>query len=80
MSQLDVLMRRIRSTAPMLRAPVDELAARLHDQYPHDVGVFCAYLLNYIVLKPGEVIIGMCLGSRRDMFGISTTSCSSPAR
>ena len=39
----------------MLLTPVDELAERLHAQNPHDVGVFCAYLLNYLVLEPGEV-------------------------
>ena len=53
--QLDALMRRIATTSPMLLTPVDELAERLHAQYPHDVGVFCAYLLNYLVLEPGEV-------------------------
>merc|ERR1719230_814277 len=30
-----------------LRVPVDVLAVRLHEQYPGDVGVFSAYLLNY---------------------------------
>ena len=54
--QLDALMRRISLTNPMLRAPVDELAVRLHEQYPADVGVFCVYLLNYLVLKPGEAL------------------------
>lgn len=39
--QLDVLVRRVRITTPMLRTPVDELAVRLNEQYPGDVGVFC---------------------------------------
>ena len=34
---LDALMRRIATTTPMLRTPVDELAVRLHEQYPADV-------------------------------------------
>lgn len=42
-------MRRIAMTNPMLRTPVDELAVRLHEQYPGDVGVFCVYMLNYKV-------------------------------
>jgi mannose-6-phosphate isomerase len=48
------LISRIQATVEMLRAPVDTLAMRIHEQYPGDVGVFCVYLLNYIVLKPGE--------------------------
>jgi mannose-6-phosphate isomerase len=47
------LMTRICATVEMLRAPVDTLAMRVHEQYPGDVGVFCVYLLNYICLKPG---------------------------
>ena len=54
--QLDALMRRVQSTNMMLRAPVDVLAMRLHEQYPGDVGVFCAYLLNYKQLAPGEAL------------------------
>ena len=54
--QLDALMRRISRTNEMLRTPVDELAVRLHEQYPGDVGVFCVYLLNYHALAPGEAL------------------------
>ncbi|KAH8043573.1 mannose-6-phosphate isomerase [Aureococcus anophagefferens] len=34
----------------------DALAARLHRHYPEDVGVFSAYLMNHLVLAPGEAI------------------------
>ena len=34
----------------------DALAARLHRHYPEDVGVFSAYLMNHLVLNPGEAI------------------------
>ena len=54
--QLQALVKRIASTNKMLRAPVDDLAMRLHEQYPADVGVFCAYLLNYKQLQPGEAL------------------------
>ena len=54
--QLDALILRIAKTTPMLRTPVDELAVRLHEQYPGDVGVFCVYLLNYVDLQPGEAL------------------------
>lgn len=53
---LNSLIRRIESTNEILRAPVDVLAMRLHAQYEGDVGVFCVYLLNYLVLKPGEAL------------------------
>ena len=55
-AQLAALVRRVQSTNEMLRAPVEELAMRLHAQYPGDVGVFCVYLLNYKLLKPGEAL------------------------
>ena len=29
---------------------------RLYAQYEGDVGVFCVYLLNYVVLRPGEAL------------------------
>ena len=34
----------------------DRLAVRLDSQYPSDVGVLCAYVLNYVRLAPGECI------------------------
>lgn len=34
----------------------DALVLRLHEQYPGDVGIFAAFFLNYIQLKPGEAI------------------------
>jgi mannose-6-phosphate isomerase len=35
---------------------LDLLILRLNDQYPNDVGIFCALFLNYICLKPGDAI------------------------
>jgi mannose-6-phosphate isomerase len=32
------------------------LVQRLNSQYPNDVGVFCPYLLNAIVMQPGDAI------------------------
>ena len=34
----------------------EALALRLHQQYPGDVGVFCAFLLNHRILAPGECL------------------------
>ena len=33
-----------------------ELIVRLNKQFPDDVGIFCALLLNYVKLQPGEGI------------------------
>jgi mannose-6-phosphate isomerase len=35
---------------------MDQLLVRLNGQYPNDVGLFCALVLNYVKLKPGEAI------------------------
>ncbi|KAH9896782.1 mannos-6-phosphate isomerase [Cubamyces lactineus] len=35
---------------------VRELVLRLHSQFPGDIGVFCAFMLNHLTLNPGEAI------------------------
>ncbi|KZT20634.1 mannose-6-phosphate isomerase [Neolentinus lepideus HHB14362 ss-1] len=35
---------------------VVELVVRLESQFPGDIGVFCAFMLNYVTLEPGEAI------------------------
>ncbi|TFK93123.1 RmlC-like cupin, partial [Polyporus arcularius HHB13444] len=35
---------------------VVDLVLRLNSQFPGDIGVFCAFILNHLVLKPGEAI------------------------
>ena len=35
---------------------VRELVVRLESQYPGDIGVFCAFVLNYVKMEPGEAI------------------------
>ena len=32
------------------------LFLRLHSQFPGDVGCFCIYFLNHVVLAPGEAM------------------------
>eukprot|EP00123_Amoebidium_parasiticum_P016299 comp23378_c0_seq1/m.38696 comp23378_c0_seq1/g.38696 ORF comp23378_c0_seq1/g.38696 comp23378_c0_seq1/m.38696 type:complete len:421 (-) comp23378_c0_seq1:539-1801(-) len=34
----------------------NQLAVRLHRDYPGDVGVFCAYVLNYVSLSEGQAM------------------------
>lgn len=36
--------------------PLDNLANELSKQFPGDVGVFCAFMLGYKVLKPGQAL------------------------
>lgn len=36
--------------------PKEKLILRLHQQYPHDVGILSVFFLNLIVLEPGEAI------------------------
>jgi mannose-6-phosphate isomerase len=35
---------------------MEMLLKRLNEQYPNDVGLFCALVLNYITLQPGQAI------------------------
>ena len=35
---------------------VKELVLLLDSQFPGDIGVFCAFMLNHMTLKPGEAI------------------------
>ena len=37
-------------------AGVKDLVLRLNSQFPGDVGVFCAFVLNYVKMQPGEAI------------------------
>jgi mannose-6-phosphate isomerase len=54
-SQLDLLVSRYRSTPPPDKDIVD-LVLLLSSQYPHDIGILCAFLLNHIHLSPGSAI------------------------
>ena len=53
-TQVQTLVKRLK--AENKKDERDELALRLNAQYPDDVGVMCAYLLNYIKLQPGEAV------------------------
>ncbi|KAG6917106.1 hypothetical protein DXG01_003926 [Tephrocybe rancida] len=37
-------------------AEIAELVLRCNNQFPGDIGSFCAFLLNYVTLEPGEAI------------------------
>jgi len=56
------LAARLGAAAPADLTRKDALALRLNAQYPLDVGVLCAYILNYITLAPGQCIylVGQC--------------------
>ena len=48
------LVARIAALDLDLRSAADALVLRLHEQYPFDVGIFCAYFLNILTLEPGQ--------------------------
>lgn len=35
---------------------VKDLVLQLNSQFPGDIGVFCAFVLNYVKMSPGEAI------------------------
>ncbi|KAG5715778.1 Mannose-6-phosphate isomerase [Termitomyces sp. T112] len=56
--QLETLVERYKRGA-MMHGEIQDLAdlvLRCHTQFPGDIGSFCAFLLNYVTLKPGEAI------------------------
>ncbi len=53
---VETLQKRLSAADPATLRDVDALALRLCEQYPKDVGVLCAYLLNYVKLEPDECI------------------------
>ncbi len=56
--QVDKLIKRLKSDheSSFVKGSVPELLIRLNDQFPGDVGIFCALLLNYVKLDPGQAI------------------------
>ncbi|KAK7031474.1 mannose-6-phosphate isomerase, partial [Favolaschia claudopus] len=58
-SQLDILVARYKAHGARTEGEsqdIVDLVLRLDSQFPGDIGIFCAYLLNYVHLKPGEAI------------------------
>ena len=57
--QLNKLLERLRekeSSGHDISDQCGELVMRLNSQFPGDVGCFCIYFLNHIVLQPGEAM------------------------
>ncbi|KAJ7594993.1 mannose-6-phosphate isomerase [Mycena floridula] len=54
--QLKVLVARYASTNELKTGSIEELVLRLDTQFPGDIGVFCAFMLNRVKLQPGEAI------------------------
>ncbi|XP_033638129.1 mannose-6-phosphate isomerase-like [Asterias rubens] len=53
-TQLDLLVKRLE--AQESESSHRELLLRLNSQFPGDVGCFCSYFLNHIILQPGEAM------------------------
>ncbi|KAF7309751.1 Mannose-6-phosphate isomerase [Mycena indigotica] len=55
-SQLDLLVARYQSRPEDVSSDTVDLVLRLNSQFPGDIGIFCAFLLNYVHLNAGEAI------------------------
>ncbi|KAH9479108.1 Mannose-6-phosphate isomerase [Psilocybe cubensis] len=57
-AKVDTLMTRYNSGETHAGEDPDivKLVLLLGKQFPGDIGIFCAYVLNYVVLRPGEAI------------------------
>lgn len=58
-SQLHLLVVRYKAGGAKVEAETQDivdLVLRLDSQFPGDIGIFCAFMLNYLELKPGEAI------------------------
>ncbi|KAJ7708718.1 mannose-6-phosphate isomerase [Mycena rosella] len=58
-AQLDLLVNRYKAGGAKVEGEsqdIVQLVLRLDSQFPGDIGIFCAFLLNYVHLKPGEAI------------------------
>jgi mannose-6-phosphate isomerase len=57
-TQLATLVQRYKTSGPSAgeKQDVADLVVTLDEQFPGDIGVFCAFLLNYVKLQPGEAI------------------------
>lgn len=55
--QLDMLIQRYSiGKEHAEEGTIKDLVLTLNEQFPGDIGVFCAFMLNYVQLKPGEAI------------------------
>eukprot|EP00762_Andalucia_godoyi_P004296 ANDGO_05483.mRNA.1 Mannose-6-phosphate isomerase len=53
---LDSLVAKLSAMKKEERSAVENLALRLADEYPGDVGVFCVFFLNHVIVGPGSFI------------------------
>lgn len=53
---LQSLLHRLNALPDQGEELLGSLLRRLHHDFPGDVGCFCIYFMNYIVLQPGEAV------------------------
>ncbi|KAH7888635.1 mannose-6-phosphate isomerase [Phlebopus sp. FC_14] len=54
--KLSQLVSRYQKAVVDAEQKVKDLVLTLNEQYPGDIGVFCAFMLNHVILEPGEAI------------------------
>eukprot|EP01132_Coremiostelium_polycephalum_P005247 gene5247-6530_t len=57
---------------------LDRLVIKLYEQYPKDVGVFFAYILNYMVLNPGDALF-LAAGEPHAYISGDCVECMAPS-
>ncbi|KAK7603612.1 hypothetical protein V9T40_003611 [Parthenolecanium corni] len=55
-SQLDAFLQRVRKMTDSQSSVLGDLLTKIYDYFPGDVGCFCIYFLNYLILEPDEAI------------------------
>jgi mannose-6-phosphate isomerase len=85
--QLDAILKRYASGVIQDDKEIANLVERLSSQFPGDVGIFCAFVLNYMKLEPGQAIFlgagephayvsgGTRLPLRRDLYSSRLSCC-----
>jgi len=50
------LIQSAQNTPDVIGGTLSSLLVRLNKQFPGDIGLFCAFFLNYVTMKPGEAM------------------------
>ncbi|KAI8899623.1 mannose-6-phosphate isomerase [Globomyces pollinis-pini] len=70
-TSIEALMLRIQDSS----SPLDMLLKRLQIQFPNDVGIYCALLLNFVNLKPGQAIFLAANEPHAYLSGVDLVEC-----
>ncbi|KYQ94168.1 mannose-6-phosphate isomerase [Tieghemostelium lacteum] len=75
---LKQLNNRLSSKSDSEKTETDRLVLQLYSQYPGDVGVFFAYILNYMVMQPGQALF-LAAGEPHAYISGDCVECMAPS-